>query len=626
MTKIKALHETNEIYIYQAIGELDISAQGFIDKLKTLDLEQTVHVRINSGGGDVVHALAIYNALLQCSDVICYVDGIAASAASVIAMAGGKVIMAENALMMIHRPWSASVGTSDELRKAGDILDKVQPTLTQAYTKKTGLAENRINDMLGAETWMDAQEAIELGFADEIAGSMAIAASADLSVFNNVPDHLLTQHKEHADELEAIKSMIAMHGKPQPELNIGLDEVLAAGCNTRAKAGEYILAKLAEGSEPVYTHSTRISTMDNRTESFMNDATDALLLRNNMPVKNASDAARSLSRSNTVGIARQHLAMNGISTDMMSPRQVIDKAFAMSSVVHHTTSDFGALLGNVAGKSLREAYQEEFGSHEVWTGETEVQDFKTQSLVQLSEAPDLLKVGEGGEYTEGSFNDAGMTFILEKYGRLFTLTREAIINDDLNAFTRLPAAFGKSAKRKEADLVYQVLTGNPKLADNVTLFHATHGNIVSGLTALTVEGIGQGRTLMRKQKGLNSAAPINVVPQFLIVPASLETQAEQLIATLVDPGKNNDTVNPAFIRGLTLVVDSRLDEIGSDCYLAASPSQIDTITRAYLAGEERPYFEQREGWEVDGLHVKSRLEFAAVPVDYRGLVKLQITK
>lgn len=624
MTKIKALHETNEIYIYQPLGELDISAQGFIDKLKTLDLKQTVHVRINSGGGDVVHALAIYNALLQCSDVICYVDGLAASAASVIAMAGGKVVMAENALMMIHRPWSASVGTSDELRKAGDILDKVQPTLTQAYTKKTGLAENRINDMLGVETWMDAQEAVDLGFADEIAGSMAIAASADLSIFNNVPDHLVRQHKKQAGELEEISNMISMHNKPHSENPVTVQEVLAAGCNTRAKAGQYILAKMAEGSEPVMNIHSRVSTMDNRTESFIQDATDALLLRNNIPVKNASDAARSLARSNTVGIARQHLAMNGISTDMMSPRQVIDKAFAMSSV-HHTTSDFGALLGNVAGKSLREAYQEEFGSHEIWTGETEVQDFKTQSLVQLSEAPDLLKVAEGGEYTEGSFNDAGMTFKIEKYGRLFTLTREAIINDDLNAFTRLPAAFGKSAKRKEADLVYQVLTGNPKLADNVALFHATHGNIVSSLTALTVEAIGQGRTLMRKQKGLNSAAPINVVPQFLIVPASLETQAEQLIATLVDPSKNNDTVNPAFIRGLTLVVDSRLDEVGGDCYLAASPSQIDTITRAYLAGEERPYFEQREGWEVDGLHVKSRLEFAAVPVDYRGLVKLQIT-
>lgn len=626
MTKIKALYETNEIYIYQDIGEHAISSEGFIEKLKALDLSKTVHVRINSAGGSVTHALAIYNALKECADVVCHVDGLAASAASAVAMAGKKVVIAENALMMIHQPWSQAVGTSEDLRAAGDLLDKVQPSLILAYTKKTGISDKRIASMLADETWMNAKEAIEMGFADELEESLAIAASADLSVFNNVPEHLLRQHQEQASELADIKTLLARDKKHPATSKISLDEILAAGCNTRAKAGEYILAKMAEGSEPVMNIHSRVSTMDNRAESFVQDATDALLIRNNMPVKNASDTARAMSRSNPVGIARQHLAMNGISTDMMSPRQVIDRAFAMTTTPHLTTSDFGALLGNVAGKSLREAYMDEYGSHEIWTGETEVQDFKTQSLVQLSEAPDLLKVNEGGEYTHGQFTDAGMTFRIEKYGRLFTLTREAIINDDLNAFTRMPAAFGKSAKRKEADLVYQVLTGNPKLADNVALFHATHGNIVSSLTALTVEAIGQGRTLMRKQKGMNSAAPINVVPQFLIVPASLETQAEQLIATLVDPSKTNDTVNPAFIRGLTLVVDSRLDEVGSDCYLAASPSQIDTITRAYLAGEERPYFEQREGWEVDGLHVKSRLEFAAVPVDYRGLVKLQITQ
>jgi len=96
-----------------------------------------------------------------------------------------------------------------------------------------------------------------------------------------------------------------------------------------------------------------------------------------------------------------------------------------------------------------------------------------------------------------------------------------------------------------------------------------------------------------------------------------------LIASTVDPSKANDTENPAFIRGLTLVVDSRLDEVSeTDWYVAASPTQVDTITRAYLAGASRPHYETREGWDIDGLSVKCRLEFAAVPVDYRGLVKV----
>jgi len=199
-----------------------------------------------------------------------------------------------------------------------------------------------------------------------------------------------------------------------------------------------------------------------------------------------------------------------------------------------------------------------------------------------------------------------------------------MINDDLQAFTRLPQAFGKSAKRKESDLVYQVLTGNPTLNDGVALFHASHGNLITGATGLTVTSLAEPRAMMRRQKGLNSAAPINIVPRYLIVPAAMETTAEQLLASVVDPSKTNDTVNPEFIRGLTLVVDSRLDEVDEqDCYLAANPAQVDTITRAYLANTPRPYYEMREGWEVDGMQVKARMEFAAVPVDYRGLVKLK---
>lgn len=107
--KIKALLAENEVYLYGPIGEGGITAKAFVDSLKTLNTSSTVSVRINSEGGDVTHALAIYNALNELSDVVVYIDGLAASAASVVAMAG-KTRMAENAIMMIHRPWSGAVG------------------------------------------------------------------------------------------------------------------------------------------------------------------------------------------------------------------------------------------------------------------------------------------------------------------------------------------------------------------------------------------------------------------------------------------------------------------------------------------------------------------------------------
>lgn len=399
------------------------------------------------------------------------------------------------------------------------------------------------------------------------------------------------------------------------------ESLMAAGKTTPEAVRDHLMDALARDHEGEYQKPlSGVIVMDQNEhlQNFMNDASDAILMRHNVPVKNPTDGARELANLSLVAMAEKHLQLTGKSTILMNKQQILNAAFS------HSTADFSKLLGNTAGKSLRRAYEEEYGSHEVWTGVVEVPDFKEQSLVQLSEAPELDKIKEGAEYKYGSFSDSGMTFKLGKYGKLFSLTYEAMINDDLQAFTRLPQAFGKSAKHTEADLVYEVLTGNPTLADGKALFHTAHGNLVTGVTGLTVSALAEPRSMMRKQKGVNNKAPINVVPRFLIVPAAMETAAEQLLASLVDPSKSNDTTNPEFIRGLTLVVDSRLDAVDEqDCYLAASPSQVDTITRAYLSGAARPHYETREGWEIDGMQVKARLEFAAVPVDYRGLVKLQ---
>jgi len=616
--KIKALLADNEIYLYGPIGEGGITAKAFIDSLKTLDTAQTVNVRINSEGGDVSHAIAIYNALNELSDVVCHVDGLAASSASFVAMAGGKILMASNAIMMIHRPWSGAIGDSDAMRKTGEILDKFQPILVRGYSQKTGISNEKLDEMLAAETWLTAAEALEFGFVDEVIQSMAIAASADLSAFDQVPERIAQINNQARANVQEIQNMLDLFKGEKVVENVTTQSLMANGKTTPEAVRAHLLDEMGKHQKP--SSGAIPMNHDEHLKNFMNDASDAILMRNNIAVKNVSAGARELANLSLMAMAEKHLNLTGKSTSLMSKRQILDTAFAAT----HSTSDFGKLLGNTAGKSLRGAYEEEYGSHEIWTGEVEVPDFKDQSLVQLSEAPDLDKIAEGAEYKYGSFSDGGMTFRIEKYGKLFSLTYEAMINDDLMAFTRLPQAFGKSAKRKESDLVYQVLTGNPTLNDGVALFHASHGNLITGATGLTVTSLAEPRAMMRRQKGLNSAAPINIVPRYLIVPAAMETTAEQLLASVVDPSKTNDTVNPEFIRGLTLVVDSRLDEVDEqDCYLAANPAQVDTITRAYLANTPRPYYEMREGWEVDGMQVKARMEFAAVPVDYRGLVKLK---
>jgi ATP-dependent protease ClpP protease subunit len=162
-----------------------VTAKAFVSELAAMpDEVKSIKVRINSPGGDVFAAAQIANALRQWASkcgrtVETYVEGLAASAASVIAMAGAPVKMADNSLMMIHEPWSGAVGNAGEMRKAADVLDQVRDTIVATYRWHTDKTEEEIVALLEAETWMNADEAIEAGFADEKVEGLRAAASID---------------------------------------------------------------------------------------------------------------------------------------------------------------------------------------------------------------------------------------------------------------------------------------------------------------------------------------------------------------------------------------------------------------------------------------------------------------
>lgn len=166
-----------EISIYDEIGFGGVTAKDFLAEVKTYK-GQHIHLRINSVGGSVVEGAAIYNSLRRHKGgLTVHVDGLAASMASVIAMAGEEVFIADNALMMVHNPWSMTMGDAGELRKEASVLDKLKNTLVNAYTRKTGLDAETIGAMMDEETWIDATEAVAMGFADEIEDGIEAAAS-----------------------------------------------------------------------------------------------------------------------------------------------------------------------------------------------------------------------------------------------------------------------------------------------------------------------------------------------------------------------------------------------------------------------------------------------------------------
>lgn len=166
------------IYLYDEVGAFGAGSKDFLADLTKLD-GQHIHLRINSPGGSVIEGSAIYNSLRRHKGgLTVHIDSLAASMASVIAMAGAPVYIADNALMMIHNPWTISAGDADQLRKEADLLDKLKSTLVNAYTRKTGMDQGQIAEMMDSETWLDAVEAVALGFADAIEEGVAAAATA----------------------------------------------------------------------------------------------------------------------------------------------------------------------------------------------------------------------------------------------------------------------------------------------------------------------------------------------------------------------------------------------------------------------------------------------------------------
>lgn len=205
---------------------------------------------------------------------------------------------------------------------------------------------------------------------------------------------------------------------------------------------------------------------------------------------------------------------------------------------------------------------------------------------------------------------------------MVSLTRQAIINDDLRAFERLVSAFGASSSRLENRLVYSQLTGNPTMGDGKQLFDTDHKNIgTGGGSALSLAALKAGRTAMRLQKGLQNEE-LNLAPNFLIVPASLEQDAYALTSANYVPAKQSD-INEFRSGGRTAVepiVEPILDAMSPDAwYLASNNSQVDTVEYCYLDGAEGPVIESQNGFEIDGVTWKCRLDFAAKVVDHRGL-------
>jgi hypothetical protein len=336
---------------------------------------------------------------------------------------------------------------------------------------------------------------------------------------------------------------------------------------------------------------------------------EALAARFNGPAP--SNDAREFVHMRTVDMARYCLEQRGVPTRHLSQNQIVQRSL-------HTTSDFPALLTETGNRILRAGYDSYQGGVRRICRETTSPDFRAKSRLMLGEAPQLLKVNEHGEITRGTMVESKSSYSLETFGRIFGITRQALVNDDLGAFADLTLRFGRAAAEFIAAQLAAKLTANPTLADGVALFHATHANLGTA-AVISIASLGEALKMMRLQKGLDGLTVIDVTPKYLTVPAALEVVARQYVQQ-INATKASD-VNP-FTADLEVVVDPRLDASSATAwYLAADPGQVDGIEYSFLEGEPGPQIESRAGFDVEGIEIKVRLDFGCGVVDHRGLFK-----
>lgn len=283
----------------------------------------------------------------------------------------------------------------------------------------------------------------------------------------------------------------------------------------------------------------------------------------------------------------------------------------------HVTGDFSTLLTSTGNRVLLAAFEAAPNPLRSLARRTTITDFRTKTTVKLSEAPKLLEVNEHGEVQHGTRGEAKEAYALKTFARIFSLSRQALINDDLGAFGDFGRAAGRAAAETEADVLTALLTANSgdgvTLDDGQPLFDTTHENIAGSGTAIDVAALAAARLAMRSQKGLDGVTPVNAVPRFLLVSPAKETQAELVLATLTPAVV--DEVNP-FAGRLTLLVEPRLS--GNGWYVFADPAALPVLEYAYLSSAQGPQMASREGWDVLGVEFRVVLDFGAGVVDHRG--------
>lgn len=661
-----------EIGIFGEIG-WDVTARDVREALRAAG-DGDVLVRINSPGGIVFEGFAIFNALARhAGEVTVIVEAVAGSMASLIAMAGDRIVMHENSFLFVHNPWGVTAGDAEAHREAAALLDKLREPMVRAYATRSGQDEQTVTAWMDADTWFSADEAVKAGLADEIDAATAAAPRGDLSRLPNVPGALValgtareprptraddegTQQRAEPAQQEqnmvkidpAGSAPVSTEPAAQPHANApaqgaapvrplaatvadiktlalraGLDAswVLAqieAGATLDDARDAAINALAARQPEPV----VRATVVRDEVDTVREGVTEALIARGSGATP--SDRARPYMHHSILQALGEYVRAQGHTINIAAPAATLYTR--LMEIRGMSSSDFPNILSTAANKMMMAAYQQAPATYRIIGARKTFSDFKPHNFLRLGDFPVPLEKTESAEFQVGAISEANSPVTLGTFGRIINLTRRALVNDDLSAFADLPARAGRRIADFENATFWNLLSLNSGAGPTIyeknmptgrPLFHAAdHQNYTTPGGGIDVTTVGVGRAAMRKQTSLDGLK-LNIAPRYLVTSPDRETVAQQFCSSIIVPSTDS-AANP-FKGLLTPVSDANLT--GNAWYLFAEPADVETLVYGYLRGAEGPQVATRDGFTTDGMDMRVYIDFAVGGVDYRGAYK-----
>lgn len=647
-----------------------------------------VTIRVNSAGGSPYEGEAIRAAIeAHKGGVTVVVGGIAASAASLMIMAADRIEMTAGSFLMIHNPSRCMCGTADDFRKEADDLDRLAEVYASVYAQRSGQSVDEVLALMTAETWLGPQDSVASGFADAVTGAepeQALVMAAAMSLhqqsisnlrmcaekLNSVGALPAGQRAETTGQQPAM--MVAtqeadMPQEPTPAVATPATPAATPAPQTVMQAPDAAaIAETARREERARATGIRQMAQPFMSSGQLTEAQVNVLIDEGCPLESAGNRLLTVMAASEVPVMRHeparilrdetdtqveglvcammrdytgpgaqyrgmrlsglamHLAGGGNQYDRVG---AIQRGFRSTTMMNgaHGVSDFAYITTEVMNRSLIAEYERRGANWNIVTGAPlSASDFRELHAVRFGGDFQLKAVKENGEYQEATLADQAEGLTVERRGRTINLTFEAVINDDMGAFNRIPREFALAARVMESSMVWKLIRDNAALkSDSTALFHANHKNLAGSGGAISVATIGAGRKAMWEQTAYGSKDAedfLQVVADQLIVPPALETVALQFVAGIT-PTKTSDT-NP-YKGALTPAVVPSLGAAagGSDTAWYLISSDLPPVSVAYLDGYESPTVQTIEGMNPDKVTMNARHIFGAAASEYRGSYK-----